>query len=125
MLAALAGLVCAALRVPEAAVPAALVARPRAALLLAAAVAAGWGALRVEALDRHQLAPGRMAGELVVTGRPDGGRALGRLAGSREDVLVIAPQPLRLGGRYRIEGTARPIDGPAAGYYAGQAHWRA
>src|SRR6185436_6019619 len=96
---------------PEAAVPAALVARPRAALLLAAAVAAGWGALRVEALDRHQLAPGRIAGELVVTGRPDGSRA---------DVLVIAPQPLRLGGHYRIEGTARPIDGPAAGYYAGQ-----
>ncbi|HVG89012.1 MAG TPA: ComEC/Rec2 family competence protein [Gaiellales bacterium] len=120
VLAALAGLVCAALRVPEAAVPAALVARPRAALLLAAAVAAGWGALRVEALDRHQLAPGRIAGELVVTGRPDGGRALGRLAGSHEDVLVIAPQPLRLGGHYRIEGTARPIDGPAAGYYAGQ-----
>lgn len=100
--------------------PAALVARPRAALLLAAALAAGWGALRVEALDRHELAPGRVAGELVVTGLPDGGRALGRLAGSREDVLVIAPEPLRLGSRYRIEGTARPIDGPAAGYYAGR-----
>src|SRR3954469_17745306 len=102
VLAALAGLVCAALRVPEAALAVPLLGRPRIALLLAAALAAGWGAMRVSSLDRRVLRAGPVQAVVEVTGQPRGDRALARVEGSGEDVVLDAPMPIEAGARYRV-----------------------
>ncbi len=121
VLAALGGLVCAALHVPALALAAPLLRRPRAALLAAAAVAALWGALRVDMLDRRALAPGPLTAVVVVTGRPAGDRAAARVPAAAEDVLLSARgMTLVAGGVYRVSGTLRPIDPALAGYYATQ-----
>src|SRR5947199_101541 len=104
VLAVLGGLVCAGLHAMPAAVIAAI-ARPRPALLAAAALAALWGGLRVEALDRRTLAPGVFAGVVEVTGRPNGSRAVARVVGAAEDVELSAPgMRLLSGGMYRVSG---------------------
>jgi competence protein ComEC len=120
VLAALGGLVCAALGVPEMAVLAPLLGRPRTALLVAAVVAAGWGAMRVADLGHRDLEAGPIRAQVEVTGLPDGGRALARVGGAREDVLLVSPVPVEQGARYVVEGALRPIEGPVRDYYASQ-----
>jgi len=121
VVAALAGLVASAMHLGPLALLAPLAGRPRAALLAAAAVSVLWGGLRVDALERHVLRPGAVRGIVVVTGRPSGDRAVGRLAGMGEDVVLeVASGGLVAGGVYRVEGTLSPIDPELRDYYANQ-----
>jgi len=126
VLAALAGLVGAALHVAPLALVAPLLGRPRLALLAAAAVGAGWGSMQVASLEHRALAPGPLVGVVVVTGRPAGSQAIARVPGAREDVVLRARAThLVQGGIYRVRGTLSPIDPDLRGYYATQgAHLR-
>ena len=121
VVAALAGLVASAMHLGPLALLAPLAGRPRAALLAAAAVAVLWGGLRVDALERQVLRPGAVRGVVVVTGRPSGDRAVGRLAGAGEDVVLeVGGGGLVPSGIYRVEGTLSPIDPELRDYYANQ-----
>jgi competence protein ComEC len=121
VLAALAGLVACAVHAGPLALLAPLAGRPRIALLAAAAAAVLWGGMRVDALERRVLHPGPVHGVVVVTGRPNGDRAIGRLAGSGEDVVLsVRSGGLVPGGIYRVGGRLVPIDPELRGYYANQ-----
>ena len=126
VLAALAGLVGAALHVAPLALVAPLFGRPRLALLAAAALGAGWGAMQVGSLEQRTLSSGPHVGVVVVTGRPAGSQAIARVAGAGEDVVLRARgAALVQGGIYRVRGRLSPIDPDLRGYYATQgAHLR-
>jgi competence protein ComEC len=125
VLAATVGLAAAALGRPLLAAAAVLVGdsgRVRAAAVAVAAVGLLLGSVRVAALDRRALAPGRVRGAVVVvTGAPAGSRGLAAVIGAGETVVLSAPgTPLELGGRYRVDGRYRPLDAVVRGYYATQ-----
>lgn len=121
VLAAVAGLVTAALGHPLLAVLAGIPCRPRTALLLVALGASAYGSHRVDDLQRTTLHPGPERGRLLVTGAPSGDRAVARELSAREDVLLVAPgyRP-ELGALYAVRGTLRPIDPEVRAYYATQ-----
>ncbi|HSD03396.1 MAG TPA: hypothetical protein VLB81_13545, partial [Gaiellales bacterium] len=124
VLAADAGLVASALHRPLLAALALGLARsPRAALVVAwaAALAVGWGSVRVADLDRRVLAPGPVTATVTVTSTPSGSRAAAAVAGAGETVVLVAPgTPLRQGGVYRVRGSLRELDAVVRGYYATQ-----
>jgi competence protein ComEC len=125
VLAAVAGLVAAALGRPLLALAAAGVGgspRVRGWALVVAAVALVAGGARVAALDRRVLAAGdRADAVVVVTGQPTGSHGLAVVRGAGETVLLSAPGTvLSEGGVYRVRGRYRPIDAVVAGYYATQ-----
>src|SRR5580765_8099659 len=110
VLAALAGLVGAALHLAPLALVAPLLGRPRVALLAAAALAGAWGSGQVASLEHRALGPGALVGVVVVTGRPGGSQAIARVAGAEEDVVLRARgTPLAQGGVYRVRGLLSPI----------------
>ncbi len=121
VLAAVAGLVAAALGHPLGALLVAVPWRPRLLLAGVAVLAALWGTARVAQIEHRALRPGGFAGVVVVTGRPSGDRAIARDPSAREDVLVRAPgyRP-QLGGVYRVSGRLVPVDPVVSGYYATQ-----
>jgi len=121
VLAAVAGLVAAALGHPLLAGLAAIPARPRVALLLVAVIAAAYGSARVAELERAALHPGGERGHVLVTAAPTGDRAVVRELDAGEDVLLVAPgyRP-QLGEIYVASGRLRPIDPQVRGYYATQ-----
>jgi competence protein ComEC len=121
VLAALAGLVSAALGHPLLALLAAFAGRPRLLLAGVAVAAALFGGMRVAALQHRSLRSGRVNAVLVVTGAPSGDRAVVRVPAAGEDALLTAPgyRP-QLGGVYRASGTLRPVDPQVRDYYASQ-----
>lgn len=121
VLAALAGLVSAALGHPLLSLLAALAGRPRLLLAGVAVAAALFGGMRVAALQHRSLRAGHVSAVLVVTGAPSGDRAVVRLPTAGEDALLTAPgyRP-QLGGVYRVRGTLRPVDPQVRDYYASQ-----
>jgi competence protein ComEC len=125
VIAAVVGLVAAALGRPLLALAAAGVGgspRVRAAALVVAAAALVVGGLRLAALDRRVLVAGRTGdATVVVTGQPTGSHGLAVVRGAGETVLLSAPGVLLAeGGVYRVRGRYRPIDPVVAGYYATQ-----
>jgi competence protein ComEC len=121
VVAALAGLVAAAIALPAAAAAAVLLGRPRPLFVAVALVALAWGAIRVDALERRVLAAGDWHGTLVVTGRPNGPRAIARAVDAGEDVLLVARSRWpEQGDLLRVTGTLRPIEPPVRDYYATQ-----
>jgi competence protein ComEC len=120
VLAALTGLVAAALGRPALAA-AVLLGRPRPLLLVTAAVACWWGLVQVESIERRSLSPGPVHATAVVTGQPRGARAIAQLRPAREDVVLVAPgERLEQGALYEVRGRLRPLDAVVAGYYATQ-----
>src|SRR5947209_4458258 len=121
VLAAVAGLLAAAVGHPPLAALAAIPARPRGALLLVALVAAAYGQAHVDDLRRTTLRPGAEVGRVLVTAAPNGDRAIARELAAREDVLLVAPgyRP-QLGVVYAVTGRLRPIDPQVRDYYATQ-----
>src|SRR5947207_10232293 len=111
VLAALAGLVAAAIGSPLLGLLVAIPWRPRALLAATALLAAAWGGLRVADLDHRTLRPGPVEVVVVVTSAPSGDRAIVRVPSAGEDVLLVArgERPL-LGGVYRAGGRLEPPD---------------
>src|SRR5437588_11478855 len=111
VLAALAGLVAAALGRPLLGLLVAVPWRPRAMLAATALLAAAWGGLRVADLDHRALRPGAVEAVVVVTSAPSGDRAIVRVPDAAEDVLLVAPgERPRLGGIYRAVGRLEQPD---------------
>ncbi len=121
VLAALAGLVAAAVGSPLLGLLVAVPWRPRALLAATALLAAAWGGLRVADLDHRALRAGPVEAVVVVTQAPNGDRAIARLPAAGEDVLLVArgERPL-LGAVYRASGRLEPPDPEVRGYYATQ-----
>ena len=120
-LAALAGLVAAALGRPLLALLVAVPWRPRALLAATAILAAAWGGLRVADLDHRALRPGPITALVVVTAAPTGDRAIAQVAVAGEDVLLVARgERPQLGGVYRAQGRLAQPDPAVRGYYATQ-----
>ncbi|MGZ4481085.1 MAG: ComEC/Rec2 family competence protein [Gaiellales bacterium] len=121
VLAALTGLVAAALGRPVLAAAAMLLGRPWPVVLGVAAFTCWWGLLQVDSIERRILTPGPVHATAVVTGQPRGARAVARLRPAGEDVVLVAPgERLQQGGVYRVTGQLRPLDPVIAGYYATQ-----
>jgi competence protein ComEC len=119
--AAVAGLAAAAAGRPLLGLAVAVPWRPRLLLAAVALAAALWGGTRVAALETRTLRPGPANLRLVVTSAPSGDRALVRVPGAGEDVLLQAPgyRPV-LGAIYQASGRLSPIDPPVRDYYATQ-----
>jgi competence protein ComEC len=121
VLAALAGLVAAALGSPFVGLLVAIPWRPRGLLAATALLAAAWGGVRVADLDHRALRPGSVEAVVVVTSAPNGDRAIVRVPSAGEDVLLVArgERPV-LGGVYRSVGRLEPPDPEVRGYHSTQ-----
>jgi competence protein ComEC len=121
VLAALAGLVAAAIGSPLLGLLVAIPWRPRALLAATAILAAAWGGVRVADIDHRALRPGPIEAVVVVTAAPNGDRAIVRVPAAEEDALLVArgERPM-LGGVYRATGRLESPDPEVRGYYATQ-----
>src|SRR5258706_10198030 len=90
VLAALAGLVAAALGSPLLGLLVAIPWRPRALLATTALLAAAWGGMRVADLDHRALRPGPVEAVGGVTSAPHGGPAIVPGPSAGEGVLLVA-----------------------------------
>ncbi len=121
VLALLAGLTCAALQLPAVAVVLVGVFRPRPVLLVAAAIAAIWGGLRVARINERPLHPGPVSGVATVISPTGPGRAVAHLTPPGEDVLLDAGGTrLQVGEVLRVTGTAQQLFPEVRDYYAHQ-----
>ncbi len=124
VLAALAGLVAAAVGVPLLAALGVLAGRGIALRLVCALVALAaltYGQARVEQLSHRPLHPGRFDGTVTVIAQPNAGRALAADHRSGETVVLVDRNDrLELGGIYRVIGRLEPIDTVVRDYYATQ-----
>src|SRR5439155_24106400 len=119
VLAALAGLVAAAMGSPLLGLLVAIPWRPRALLAATALLAAAWGGARVADLDHRALRPGPVEAVVVVTSAPNGDRAIVRVPAASEVVFLVArcERPV-LGGVYRAGGRLETPDDEVRIYYS-------
>ena len=121
VLAALAGLVAAAVGSPLLGLLVAIPWRPRALLAATAMLAAAWGGVRVADLDHRALRPGPIEAVVVVTAAPNGDRAIARVPAAGRGRAAGCPRRAAEAGRRlprdaggsslripRCAGTTRP-----------------